>query len=77
MPAKTAVTGTSEERREARWRRQMDLFGTAGGSIGEAPRWMDLPDRTRAALTELMARLIVDHAEQAARPQVREASDEL
>lgn len=44
--------------------RQLELFGgeTLGSAIG-TPRWPDLPRETRLALTELMSRLLIDHAD--------------
>ena len=41
--------------------RQIDLF--AGASPTEAPAWRELPEETRGALTRLMARLILEHAQ--------------
>jgi len=41
----------------------MDLFGSPSlTSQMKAPAWRDLPAETRAALTTLMARLILEHA---------------
>jgi hypothetical protein len=77
MPAKAAVTGTNGRRLEERGRRQMDLFRSRDASADGAPLWPDLPDQARAALTALMARLIVDHLAQAAPPQSGEASDDV
>ena len=41
--------------------RQIDLFD--GASLMEAPAWRELPEETRGALTRLMARLILEHAQ--------------
>jgi hypothetical protein len=44
--------------------RQLELFaGEALGSAIGAPTWSDLPRETRLALTQLMARLLIDHAD--------------
>lgn len=44
--------------------RQSDLFGDERPSaLVDTPAWQDLPVATRAALTSLMARLILEHAE--------------
>lgn len=44
--------------------RQLELFaGEALGSTIGAPTWPALPRETRLALTELMARLLIDHAD--------------
>ena len=40
---------------------QVDLFD--GASLMEAPAWRELPEETRGALTRLMARLILEHAQ--------------
>lgn len=40
---------------------QIDLFD--GASPTEAPAWRELPEETRGALTCLMARLILEHAQ--------------
>jgi len=43
--------------------RQFDLFAqSAGGGAAQIPEWRTLPSETRQALTDLMARLILDHA---------------
>jgi hypothetical protein len=50
--------------RHRRPSKQLELFGgeTLGSVVG-APRWRDLPKETRLALTELMSRLLIDHAD--------------
>src|SRR3954453_16040197 len=40
--------------------RQIDLFAEAPGKA--APTWRELPEEARVLLTNLMARLILDHA---------------
>jgi hypothetical protein len=51
----------------------MDLFKNAlSGSVVGAPRWPELPAKARATLTNLMARLILDHAEKTTTPPARE-----
>jgi hypothetical protein len=43
---------------------QMDLFGSGQSSIAVgAPTWPDLPPETQRALTRLMARLLLEHAD--------------
>jgi hypothetical protein len=59
MPRKTKATPV---RRRAP--RQMELF--AGGpqkAIGDMPAWSGLPTEIQAALTDLMTRLILEHAD--------------
>lgn len=44
--------------------RQMDLFaGEPQKAIGNPPAWSGLPTEIRAALTGLMTRLILEHAD--------------
>jgi hypothetical protein len=44
--------------------RQMDLFaGEPQKTIGDTPGWSGLPTEMRAALTDLMTRLILEHAD--------------
>jgi hypothetical protein len=67
--AATASANTSKRRRTCTERRrgptqQAELFGDERpGALVDTPEWQDLPAATRAALTSLMARLILDHAE--------------
>ena len=42
---------------------QIDLFAEDAPTIGGMPAWSALPTETRAALTTLMTRLILDHAD--------------
>jgi len=66
------------ERRRARRNgspRQIDLF--AGASPTEAPAWRELPEETRGALTSLMARLILEHAQANGAVWRTEAGDDL
>jgi hypothetical protein len=42
---------------------QIDLFAGALRTIGSMPAWSGLPTETQAALTDLMTRLILDHAD--------------
>ena len=69
MPERKAALRRSSSQREAvrdhrRPSRQLELFaGEALGSTIGAPTWPDLPRETRLALTELMARLLIDHAD--------------
>lgn len=52
--------------------RQMELFGGAYSTAIGTPRWLGLPGETRRTLTELMARLLLDHAD---RNQTRPATE--
>ena len=42
---------------------QIDLFSENAPTIGGMPGWSGLPTETQAALTTLMTRLILDHAD--------------
>jgi len=42
---------------------QIDLFAGGLRATGGMPTWSGLPTQTRAALIELMTRLILDHAD--------------
>jgi hypothetical protein len=69
MPQKAALRRPSPQKKGAQcnhrrppW--QLELFaGEAPGCTIGAPKWPDLPSETRLALTELMARLLMDHAD--------------
>jgi len=60
-PAPAAQNGTTRDHRRAP--SQMALFGKAYGATSQAPTWLDLPRETRRTLTELMARLLLDHTD--------------
>lgn len=46
---------------------QLDLFNPlCDGERAPTPQWHSLPDEARLTLTELMVRLILDHADGAA-----------
>jgi hypothetical protein len=68
MPGRTAARGASAPRENKhghrRQPRQMELFESeaAGSPIG-APTWPELPSETRRTLTELMARLLLEHGD--------------
>jgi hypothetical protein len=54
------------KQRPARCRRvpqQIDLFAVGLSTIGDVPTWSGLPTETQVALTTLMTRLILDHAD--------------
>jgi len=56
----------------------MDLF--AGGlqkTIGDIPAWSALPTQIQAALTELMTRLILEHADKNRIGSIAEAGHDL
>jgi hypothetical protein len=55
--------------------RQIDLFD--GASPAEVPGWRELPEETRGALTSLMARLILEHAQANGAVWRTEAGDDL
>ena len=42
---------------------QIDLFAAGPETIGSIPVWSGLPAEAQAALTGLMTRLILDHAD--------------
>jgi len=69
MSGKTASCRTpAQQSRTMRDRRrkpeQMDLFGSGQSSIVfGAPTWPELPPETQRALTRLMARLLLEHAD--------------
>ena len=60
--ARTQRTRTTQDQR--RQEPQMDLFasGQSSGVIG-APAWPELPAEVQGALTNLMAQLILEHAD--------------
>ena len=58
--------------------RQSDLFGDERpGGLVDIPAWQDLPAATRTALTGLMARLILEHAEARRAALMAEAGHDL
>jgi hypothetical protein len=53
---------------------QFDLFsGLHSGKKAATPQWQELPEETRQALTVLIARLFIDHANGASTSQQEEA----
>ena len=57
---------------------QIDLFaGEPRTKIGGMPAWSGLPTETQAALTNLMTRLILEHADQSRIGSMTEASHDL
>jgi hypothetical protein len=57
---------------------QLDLFGDdRPRAIVDTPAWPDLPAETRATLTGLMARLIIEHADGSRAGSTREAGHDL
>ena len=57
---------------------QIDLFaGEPRTTIGGMPAWSGLPTETQAALTNLMTRLILEHADQSRIGSMTEASHDL
>lgn len=62
-------------RRSVERPRQIELFAEDAGTT--APIWRQLPEETRAVLTELMARLILDHAQTDNAASSKEADHDL
>ena len=57
---------------------QLDLFGDdRPRTIVDTPAWPELPAETRATLTGLMARLILEHADGSRTGSTREAGHDL
>jgi len=55
--------------------RQIDLFAEDTGKT--APTWRELPEEARVRLTDLMARLILDHARLDGAAPSKEVNDDL
>jgi hypothetical protein len=56
---------------------QLELFARPSDAVlVPAPHWQTLPEEARVTLTELMVRLILDHATGAQAPHRREARHE-
>ena len=56
---------------------QFDLFRLPCGDCArQRPAWEALPPQTRATLTDLMTRLLLDHAQDWHRPEMRETRHE-
>jgi hypothetical protein len=57
---------------------QLDLFGgDRPGAIVDTPAWPELPAEAREALTGLMVRLILEHADRSRAGSPREAGHDL
>jgi hypothetical protein len=57
---------------------QLDLFGDdRPRTIVDTPAWPELPAETRATLTGLMMRLILEHANRSRAGSTREAGHDL
>ena len=54
---------------------QIDLFAENAPTIGGMPAWFGLPMETQAALTTLMTRLILDHADKHQMGSTRDGHD--
>ena len=79
MSRETAMPGSGyRHNRQPRPQQQMDLFGSGllNSAIG-APAWSELPAEVRAALTNLMTQLILDHAAATATPRAKEVGHDL
>ena len=73
MPSQTKQT---QARRRAP--QQIDLFaGEPRRPTSGTPAWSGLPTETQAALTDLMTRLILEHADQSRIGSMTEASHDL
>jgi hypothetical protein len=55
--------------------RQIELFAEDAGTT--VPTWCQLPEQARAVLTELMARLILDHVQTDNAASSKEAAHDL
>ncbi len=77
MRATTATAANSGRQKRPRGRQEMDLFDSATPEFGGAPLWPELPERARSALTDLMAQLILAHAQRPFRLPAKEAGDDL
>jgi len=72
--SKRQMRGTAGRRPE----QQIELFvAEQPGALADTPTWQDLPTATQAALTRLMARLILDHAETRKASLMTEAGHDL
>jgi hypothetical protein len=79
MSRETTKSGKKyRHNRRSRPQHQMDLFGSglSKNAIG-APAWPELPAEARAALTNLMTQLILDHAATTATPPAKEVGHDL
>lgn len=56
--------------------RQIELFAEDTGKMA-APTWRELPEEARVLLTDLMARLILDHARLDGAAPSKEVNDDL
>ena len=54
---------------------QIDLFAANAPTIGGVPAWSGLSMKTRVALTTLMTRLILDHADKRRMESTRDGHD--
>jgi hypothetical protein len=73
MPRRTKPT-TAHRRAP----QQIDLFaGEPRTKIGGMPAWSGLPPAAQAALTDLMTRLILEHADKSRIGSMTEASHDL
>jgi hypothetical protein len=54
---------------------QIDLFAENAPTIGGTPAWFGLPIETQTALTTLMTRLILDHADKRGMGSTRDGHD--
>ena len=57
---------------------QMDLFGSGrSGVVISTPAWSELPPEIQRALTRLMARLLLEHADKSQTAAMTEVGDDL
>ena len=65
-------------RARGRIQQQIDLFaGEPQKTIGDVPTWSALPTEVQTALTRLMSRLILEHAEKNRIPSMVESGHDL
>ena len=79
MLRQMAMSGNGyRHNRQPRQQQQMDLFGNglSSGAMG-VPAWPELPAEARAALTNLMTQLILEHAARTATPRAKEVGHDL
>jgi hypothetical protein len=78
MARRPPVHPTRHRQDQRRRAPQMELFANdqSGGLIG-APAWPELPAEVQSALTDLMAQLILEHADKSKTAVPREADHDL
>ena len=78
MSSKTTTSGSGCRHNRPPGLLQMDLFKSEPPDVtGDTPAWPELPVEARAALTNLMTLLILDHVARTVTPPVTEAGHDL